>query len=272
MIEVNDIRINNCNISFNIFDNTSYVIYNKDSDFVKKFLMLLSGINGSIKKKTSKIIFNKQNVFDNKDYFEKRIFLDFNEKYLSTLTPSYIKDSSKHRYDLDIDPKVFKKYIDDLEVRKYTKVTNKYIFTDEANSFVNYAFLRSSLKKRVIVHDVLAKVDNEEKIKYIVDDLFKSSYESIIVSTDNLQWFIDKEIKIILFDEYKGYIINPKEDVLLISDFEIPNKSIIMKTNEYYIYYNDIDKDKLKEIKKDQGKIKIGNIRDVYKYIKKEAK
>jgi len=28
----------------------------------------------------------------------------------------------------------------------------------------------------------------------------------------------------------------------------------------------------LKEIKKDQGKIKIGNIRDVYKYIKKEAK
>lgn len=77
-LEIKNLNIKNYNINLNIYANEKIGVYGRDKAIIKEFLELISGINNN----KGTIFIDGVNVFDNKNYFSKRVFFDFKETIL----------------------------------------------------------------------------------------------------------------------------------------------------------------------------------------------
>ena len=265
-LEINDLMLEQYKISFNIFSDQSYIIYD-NGNFTDKFLKVLLGIN---KPEFGEVLYNKTNVFDHKEYFKKRIYLDCTKKYLSTLTPSIINDILNYKYNLSFNSSKFKKVVDDLNVRKGTKVSSLYQFTKEANTCVNYALLKGLEKDLVFINEPLIHLNDKQVKDYILNELFnKKIYQTVIIKTNNLEDYIQKPVKIIWFANTDVYVIDPNKDkfILVMTELDI-KKCIYTYQNGFKVCY-DLTKEELKILSENKVKYKEISFSEMFKLKKR---
>ena len=78
MIELNNYQFLQYNININIDQNQNTIIYSPNSNVLKKLALEIAGIN-----KSEGIKYNGNDVYDNKAYFENRIYIDCNLKHFT---------------------------------------------------------------------------------------------------------------------------------------------------------------------------------------------
>jgi len=201
---IENLKIGKYNLSGNINDGNVYVVYAADNKVVSKFLLYLSGIN---QVKEGKILYNGKDVFDNSEFFSSRIYVDMNYKYINSLSPSVIKETIKDKYNIEFDVNNFKKKINLFNVRKEVKFNGKYIYSDLGKSLLNYCFLSSTKCDNYIIDNLFVNIKNIDLYKNIVDDIISIENEGIIISANSFDYFLNKNVKYIIFGDYEEAFI-----------------------------------------------------------------
>ena len=121
------------------FDETAiYGVLCDNQEIRTQFYKLLAGIN----KSKGEVVYKERNVFDNSEYFHQRLFLDFKNKYLKTMNSKEIKENFKISLNKEFDEKLFKKAVENVNLRSEVKITNEYIFSDLGNTLLNFCLFK----------------------------------------------------------------------------------------------------------------------------------
>ena len=266
-LRINGLQLNDYIINQDFFNNEIAGIYGRDKKTIKQFLNVISGINKN--KKTC--FYNDEDIFDNEEYFNNRLYFDFTKKYLSTLRVNYIDERLKQKYNLAFNKETFINTSKDLDVRGETEITYTYKFTPTGNTFVNYSLTKSLDKNNLIINNPTINLRMEDDLDYITTGLTnKNDYNSVILGLDNLKAFSKKLDKIIFFTDFKTIITATNNDTAIVfnqsSFFLISNEDKIFG-GEKIVCLNKYTKEELKSFTKSKIDYKVISIYDVEQYM-----
>lgn len=265
ILEIKGLKLHNYEINMTVFDNEKLGVYSRNKQIRSDFLEILSGIN----KNNETIFVDDKNIFDNTDYFSKRVYFDLSKKYLTTLRVSKIEDALKN-YKLEFDKDKFIGICRELNIRGETDITYKYEFTDVGNSFVNLAFIASLNKKNIIVNNPTANLRFKSDFDYFVNLLTSSNFDNVILGMDNLEYFKNKLNRVVIFSDYDEVLIMHNSDTLIAFDGDI-DKYFLIKNKvfkgEKLIALNNYTKEELRVYQKSKVNFEIISIYDIDKYL-----
>lgn len=217
LLEFNNLKFEKYNLSFNMLEDTVYILYGKDQSKIRDLLLLISGIN-KVSRKNGSITYNKENVFDNEEYFKSRVFFDMHHNYLNTITPSVIKENLFTKFNIKYDEKIFRKKLLEQNARREVKVDSKYEFTKLGLSLVNYSLVSSIGVDNLIIYDLFYNIEDEKKREYIANDIVNKRLKSAIISVHKIDEFLDKNVRFIILGDFgKSYIIS-KENKFIVTE------------------------------------------------------
>lgn len=240
-------------INLSIDYKTKIGVYSKDKNIVNTFLKLIAGINKPTKESQIKIA--KKDVFDNKDYFKNRLYLDFSTHYLNTLNYKKIDEALTEKYALNLNYDKYTKILKDLDIRGECEITDKYEFTPLGNTLVNFALACSLDYEFLIINNPTINVTSTNILTYIMNYL-NNNYKSMIFGLNNLDLFIDILDYIIILDDFGlMHILYNNSKLLVINNGQVPEeldkyKLFISFDKKRIILSNELSKDELKELKK----------------------
>ena len=93
MIEIKNLKFHQYTICTNILENENTGIYCPHEDVVKQLLLILSGINYS-----NECFYKNKILFDDEKYFQERIYMDCEKKYVHTLLDNIIQNLIATKY------------------------------------------------------------------------------------------------------------------------------------------------------------------------------
>lgn len=247
-------------------------IYSRDKFITKCFLKVLAGIN---KSKSGRSEYQEFDVFDNKEYFQKRLYFDYETNYVSTLNPDKLSDTFMQKFKKEFDSTKFKKIVKDLNIRGECTITSKYEFTNIGNTLVNHALSISLPYKILIINNPTLYIKNNHQIKYISDN-FKNDYETVVLGLNDLG-LITKELEIIIvFDDF-GFVhsLNPNDELVVLNaqqnlDEYKANKLFISNDGKRLILHG-FNKDDFKKLKKAKIDYIIISLNEVGGYLWKKS-
>lgn len=264
-IEIKNLKVNNYEVTLTINPNEKIGVFSKDKNTIITFFDLLSGCQYN----NNAIMFDNNNIYDNKEYFTNRIYLNFEKKYLSTLKLNSITEQLK-RYNLDFNKDEFIKICKDLNVKGETDITYKYEFTKTGNTFVNFAFLCSVNKKNIIINNPTYNLSLVNDLKYISSKLTSEEFNNVILGLDNISAFKNRLDKIVLFSDYNEILVLDNNSKLIVFDADI-EKYFLIKNKIYkdkkIIAQNKYTKEELKYFQSQKIKFEQISIYDVRNYI-----
>ena len=248
---------NSYDINLSIDYNTKIGIYSQDTYTTDMLLRLIAGINKP--NKNSKITIGKRSVYDNKEYFENRLYLDFSKLYLSTLNPSKIDEALNEKFATNLDKEKFSKISKDLNIRGECEILDKYYFSLSGNTLVNFALAASLDYKFLIINNPTLHINNNSsksnELEYVVD-YFNKNYKSLIFGLNDLGLITTILDYIIILDDFGFthiihhdsilYVINAKD----LTDEITKYKMFISKDEERIILSSEISKEEIKALKK----------------------
>jgi len=264
-LDIVDLNVDKYKVNLSVDDNEKIGVFSFKKDIVKKFLELISGINNN----KNTIFLNQNNVYDNKEYFKERIFLDFNKKYLSTLRVQKIYDSLK-QYNIEFDKDKFIKICKELNVRGETDISYKYEFSKVGVSFVNLALVCSCNIKNIIINNPTINLILDEDINYFVNKLTNEEFNTVILGLNSLNQFQNKLTKILIFSDFdEAYVVDENTSLIAFENdidrhFLIKNK--LFRGNKL-ICLNTLSKDDLKNYQRMKVRFDIINIYEIEKYL-----
>lgn len=265
ILEIKGLKLNDLEINLTFLETQRIGLFGKNKELIKNFLELLSGINNN----HNTIYIDKDNIFENKEYLNSRVFFDFSKNYLTTLRVNKIEEVLKI-YNLEFDKEKFINICKDLNVRGETDISYKYEFSKTGNTFVNLALLCSVNKKNIIVNNPTTNLNLDMDIEYFVNKLTSLEFNRVILGLNNLRHFKNKLDKIVLFTDFDSYYELRNSDSIIIFDKDIDKhfliKNKLFKSN-YLIALNNYSKDELANFKKMKVKYEIANIYDLEKYL-----
>ena len=254
MIELNKYNLNQYSAFFSHFiDETkkNLILFCEElSSKIDYFCKHISGIN-----KADNVFYNGEILFDNKNYFDTRIFLDSNKSYFKTLDEKTIQNKILNDYGKALDSEVLKNNIHDLGIYSYFK-KNKLL--DKGNDLFCIALSLSTFQNRIvrinnedILNDknVLELINSDSAFGLTVitnksDVLFNknvmSSFDNLFVFTCEEVYKLDIKVDTIYYlsrkeKEYNEQIINEaicfKNNKLILAK---SNKSLKDEYNRYY--------------------------------------
>ncbi len=269
-IDINNLQLNNYKLSFQMEKGFIYGIYGKRHDDISELLKKISGINPN----NQTCLKNDKDIFDNKDYFKERIYLDLSKKMVETLNDKTIKENLKSRYNVVFNEKEYKRLVNLLNIRSEITIKQNYSFTDLGNNLTSFA-IYSSLDYDVSFIDnplyYLSKYDNRREI--IVKELTnKRKHNLVMLDASSIEDFQDVLDYVVLFGDYEeAFLINPKEDRFIICDDYITLKKRIFKKDNMVIILNDMNKEEYKSFKKEIKKYKEIDFKGLLSIIKSEG-
>lgn len=238
-------------------------VYSRNKKLVSEFLRVISGIN-----KTKSCLYQGKEVFDNREYFQNRISLDYAHTYLSTLRIANIEEALKSKYSLSFNKEKFIKIGRELDIRGETEITFQYKFSPAGNTFVNYALTVALEKPNVIIENPTYGLNLAEDIEYIVSGITdKSVFNTAIIELDRLRLFKNRLQKILIFSDFnKAYFLDPKTQLVIIpEDIEIDEP--LYTTEEGVIGILTYTKGELKILQKNKIDYRIISIYDLEEYL-----
>ena len=269
-IDINNLQLNNYKLSFQMEKGFIYGIYGKRHDDISELLKKISGINPN----NQTCLKNDKDIFDNKDYFKERIYLDLSKKMVETLNDKTIKENLKSRYNAVFNEKEYKRLVNLLNIRSEITIKQNYSFTDLGNNLTSFA-IYSSLDYDVSFIDnplyYLSKYDNRREI--IVKELTnKRKHNLVMLDASSIEDFQDVLDYVVLFGDYEeAFLINPKEDKFIICDDYLTLKKRIFKKDNIVIILNDMNKEEYKSFKKEIKKYKEIDFKGLLSIIKSEG-
>lgn len=256
-LEFNDFKFENYNLSFNILENNVYILYGKQELRIKELLLSIAGIN-KVDKKNGSITFQKNNTYDNEEYFKSRIFFDMHYNYLNTITPSIIKENLLNRFDIKYDERLFKRKLIEQNARREVKINSKCEFTKLGLSLVNYSLASSIETDNLIIYDLFYNIEDEKKREYIANDIVNKKLKSAIISVDRIDNFLNKNVRFIILGDFGKAFIISKENKFIVTEnsdtlkhriFKLDNNMVIcLKEDEVNIKKGLFKSAKKKEI------------------------
>ncbi len=213
-LSINNLQFNNHTLTCELEDGYSYGIFSLNHNDTDSLLLQLSGIN-----KSDSIYYNENIVFDNKEYFKNRLYLDFNQKYFNTLNLKSIHDLFKRRFKKNVDEKQYKKIIEASNIRNEILVNEDYKFTQYGINLQGLCLLESLTYDNIIINNPINYVRNDEIKSLIVKVICNKRFKNVIVDATSIKDFVNDLDYIILIGDYKEcYVINPKLSKFIISD------------------------------------------------------
>lgn len=264
-LDIKNLKLNKYQINLQFNNNEVVGIFSKDKKLVKEYLDFLSGINPT----NNKCLYQGLDVFNNKEYFKDRIYMDFSRKYLSTLKVKYLEERLTNKYKLNFNKEIFLKVSKDLDVRGETEITYIYKFSKSGNTFVNFALLSAIDKRNIIINNPTINLNMVTDIEYITEKIVnKAKYNSVILGIDNLRVFNYLLDRVIIFtDTYEILDINPFEDSFIVFNEENRYIRNVLFKGPNLITLNHYSKDELKLFSKERIDYKKISIYELESYL-----
>ncbi len=249
---VNNEKIGKYNINLEL-DKRMYAIVSNYKWITRDLLLTLSGVL-----KSENCTYNDNLIFDNKDYFKKRILIDFDKEHINTLESLKIKKNLLENYKLKFDDKKFKALVKETNLRNEVVINDKY-FTDYGKYLSNacLALSLNTLNMFIMNFDIdddAHKLGIDSIKKKVLTDLKNNDdLDNIIIecsSVDLINKYFDKVI--ILTDYDDAYVIDHKRDDFVFTYDNIKLKNKLFNCGEFVYTKNSYTKDELKELKKNQ--------------------
>lgn len=266
IIQITNLKIDQYLINIDFFEGEAVAFWSLDKEIIGKLFKIIAGIN----KSHGACKYHDQDVFDNKEYFTKRLCFDYVKKYLSTLKLDYLEKRFAGKYGLHFNKDEFRRISEILDVRGETEITNVFNYTKVGNTFVNYALTRSLEKQYIIINNPTLNVALKSDLDVITSGLVdKEKYKLVILGPDNLNVFQKKLDKVMFFSDYnKKLIVTNKEDNLIVAQNPVPDcispYDIIYQDNVVTIAVN--NKNTTRDAKK-QTKCNVISIYEIDNYI-----
>lgn len=264
-IKIDNLQLNNYKLKGAILDKKRYGIYGKNHEDVIKLLKVLSGINNNHNTCTH----NSKNIFDDKEFFKNRVHFDFSLNLFPTVDAKTIKEDLNFRYNIAFNEKLYKRLVNELDVRNEIKVTNKYEFTPHGITLNMFSILASIEKQNVVITNPLINISkNSKTIRHkIINTLCDNNkYNCVLIDASDLYDVIHYVDYLIVLGDYEEvFIIDPLNDMFIISDDYVMLKNKIFKKDNIVISLDKYSKEEYRELKK-TIKHKTVNFIEAYSY------
>ncbi|MCK9536162.1 MAG: hypothetical protein M0R05_01015 [Bacilli bacterium] len=267
-LKIENLKLNNYLINIDFSNQQAVAIWASDIKIVGEFFSIIAGIN----KNNNTCFYYEKDVFDNKEYFQSRVYFDFRKRYLSSLKLNYLEERFRQKYNIVFNKNEFRKVSEILDIRGETEVSNVCSYTKTGNTFVNYALTRSLEKSNIIINNPTINLSIKTDIDIIASGLTdKSKYNMIILGPDNLSAFNDKLDKIIFFSDFNnGTIMADNKDSLIVvkgvPEGSFNNENIIYRNDEKTILLNKLTRSELKNLQK-KGQLEIISVYQIDEYV-----
>lgn len=230
MIEFKNYSILQYSFTLDIDQNENTIIYNPSINVLKKLGLEISGIN-----KSEGITYNGYNIYDNKRYFENRIYIDCNNKYLNTLLYKNVASAMESNYNIIIDTNKFQTIVKNAQIRSCGHLNSDYTFTQEGIALSDIALALSIYRYHILLTP-LENIINTYHLDTIKEEIKKSN--SLLLVTKLTKYKnISKRIIVLgfkkVFDLQSDsiiYIIKKVNQDILINEFDLSNNIIYQST------------------------------------------
>lgn len=262
-LEFKDYILGKYDINTSIDDNYIYLVFSKNKEYVTRFLIAASGINNH----SGKCLYNGIDIFDNKDYFQKRLFIDFNKKYIKTLNWKIVSDSFSSFPYVKFDYEAFKSAINDVDLRREVLIKDEYNFSDLGIRLCAYCLLNSLNFENLLVLNPYTKGKKEIVNKVINEITNRSKYNTVMIENNNLALLSQHVDKIIILTDYNDVRIIGKSDTFLICNDNIYLRNKLFIDGAITISINDYTKEEIKNLNKCKYKFKIITFKELMVYL-----
>lgn len=262
-LRIFNLQFNKYQFTTTFEENIVYGVYCPCEEIRTQFLKLITGINNSLKA----VLYNDNEAFENKEYFRKRLYIDFKNKYLKTLNANAIKEAINMRFQKEFNIKNYKDAVTMTNIRSEVKLTNEYSFTMQGVTLSSYCLFKGLNYQYNIIDNPTFNITNPELKKKIYVNICKKELNPII-TFDNLtdaKQYCDKLI--VIGDFPHLYQIDLKNDSFMLSDDNIILRKRIFKVNDSVISINTYSKEELKYLSKNKVKYKFLNFSEIIKLL-----
>ncbi|MDD3383062.1 MAG: hypothetical protein PHT83_06170 [Bacilli bacterium] len=266
-IKIKHLEIDKYILNFEILPDERWGIFSRNKETVRIFINQLNGI----KENQNTCFMNDIDLFDDKDYFKDRVYLNFKDSYINSIKAKNVKSDIYKRYKKCLDIKKFEETIETLQTRCECEIKNRYIFTQKGNTFLNCAFAYALEKQMLIVSNPTINVKEINEKKEIARRITDINAEGIaFICLDSLACFEGTLDKVIILDDFNNVrIIDPKKDTFVLVD-DYPSNEDILKEKVFdcvdkTIIYN-LNNDNIKECKR-LGKCEVLSFYQIEDYL-----
>lgn len=249
------------NLNFN--ENKIIGVLSNDEEAINDFFLKASGIN----KVKGEILFNGLTVFENKDYFLKRLLIDYSESYITTLDKSYLKKYFFDFFNLDLNLEVFEKINQDFRLRTEYLIKDRYLFTKRGLNLVNYSLTKSVNKNINFIKNTITYCKKEDREKIFLGLADKTSFDINFLDLSDTLVFSDKIDEYLIFTNAGEVVTLTNDDDIYIVGGEILNNLIYSKAFNFSLTNYNYNKEEIKVMKKNKIMIKKIKLLDMGKYI-----
>ncbi|HEY8396151.1 MAG TPA: hypothetical protein VIK96_05165 [Bacilli bacterium] len=262
-LKIENLQLGNYSINLNIENGEVVGIYSQNKKAVLDLLEIIAGINPG-----ESVLYNEKNVFDNREYFQNRIFLDYSHTYLSTLRVSVIEEVLKNKYNLSFNKEKFVKIGKELDIRGETEISEQYKFTSAGNTFVNFALTMALEKPNIVVNNPTSGLNLPEDIQYIVKGLTDiTAFNTAIIGIDRLKVFKGRFHKILFLSDYGTVHCIAPETTLLVFPKEFEPQFPLFASDKKVISLSSYQKEELKQFQKNKIEYEMISVYDIEDYL-----
>lgn len=267
-LKILNLQFNRYRLTTTIEDNTIYGFYCPNEEDRLEFFKLIAGINDN----SNSIFycdleFVDHNVFDNQEYFEKRLYIDFKHKYLKTLNANAISEMFKIRFNKEFNIASYKEAVSSSNIRSEVLLSNEYQFTPLGITLSSYCLFKGLNYQYNFIDNPVVNIKNNDLKKKIYENICKKELNPII-GFDKLTDCKDYCDKIIVAGEYQDIVvIDVKNDSFIVSNDNQILRNKLFNVNEMVISINTYTKEELKYFSKNKVKYKIVTLNDIIKLL-----
>lgn len=250
-------------LNMNIEENKVVALISNDKKAINDFFLKISGVN----KIQGEVLFRGNHVFDNEEYFDNRLLIDYSKCYLTTLDKEHLTNYFKDNFDMEIDLNIFEKINKELRLRNEYLIKDRYIFTKRGLNLVNYALTISINKGINFIKNTVANCSKEER-EIIFSGLSNKGASSINFLDLQDKLIASQSIDIYLIFSNGGEIITlTNDDEIYVVSGEIVNSLLYNKAKDISVTNYNYNKNEIKTMKKRKMMIKKIKLMDVERYL-----
>lgn len=232
-------------LNYEIDQNKKIGIYSINLSLTQNLLLYISGI-----KKTNNIFYNNNLVYENKNFFNDRIYLNCNKKITNTLVSTTIANTLMKKYNIICNNDNLKEHIKQLQIRSEGKLKLNYSFSSEGIKLINNAITLSIYKYPILLNP-LENISSNKKINYLINNYQTKSFIMGIEKINYYENIFDE----LLFITNNNYYILKKDDHIFISyQTQLSNINLFenkqINYNNKIVIYKNLSVDEIKQLNK----------------------
>lgn len=262
-LEFKEYILGKYDINLELENNTIYLVFSRNKEYTFRFITSISGINYH----SGKCLYNENDIFDNKDYFQKRLLIDFNKKYIKTLNWKIVNDSFSTFSYIKFNSDTFKKSINEVDLRREVLIKDEYNFSDLGIKLCAYCLIKSLNYENLLVLNPYTKGKREVITNVISEITDRSKYNTSIIENNNLSILSQYVDKIIVLTDYNDAKVISRNDSFLICNDNIYLRNKIFREDSIVVSINDYTKEELKNLNKCKLKFKIITFKELIEYL-----